>query len=249
MKIKYILLIIVLCVFIYYLYYSYYLYKISYTEGFTWNNDTIAKFFMFQNYINSSNVYDMNILQQQASEAEANYLLLHHRWPWNEHTKKKYIKANERNTYTKDLPLNSLNDAMKIYNENAILDVLFQESKEGQMLINGIWVPSSTKNIQEELPSGYGNFGYNSGLIENRTKDLIKCNNDGYLERITYTGKNRNHYGQQTEKKSILNYMLLENLIPGFTFLKGPCNPCMALNPTLSSSQYKCPFNIKVKLY
>jgi hypothetical protein len=36
----------------------------------------------------------------------------------------------------------------------------------------------------------------------------------------------------------------LENIIPGFTFLNGPCNPCGAIN---EKADYSCPFKLNVK--
>ena len=36
----------------------------------------------------------------------------------------------------------------------------------------------------------------------------------------------------------------LENLIPGFTFVNGPCNPCGALN---EKPDYSCSFKLNVK--
>jgi hypothetical protein len=36
----------------------------------------------------------------------------------------------------------------------------------------------------------------------------------------------------------------LENVIPGFSFTNGPCNPCGALKQT---ADYSCPFQLNVK--
>jgi hypothetical protein len=41
-----------------------------------------------------------------------------------------------------------------------------------------------------------------------------------------------------------LDYNDLENVIPGFKFLKQPCNPCIALN---AKPNYTCPFSVKTK--
>ena len=67
--------------------------------------------------------------------------------------------------------------------------------------------------------------------------------NGGTLERITYTGKG-GIFGEQTSKVSPVNYNDLENIIPGFEFLNGPCNPCGAIN---ENPDYSCPFKLKVK--
>ena len=36
----------------------------------------------------------------------------------------------------------------------------------------------------------------------------------------------------------------MEKIIPGFTFLSDPCNPCGAIN---AKADYSCPFQLKVK--
>jgi len=63
------------------------------------------------------------------------------------------------------------------------------------------------------------------------------------LERITYTGKG-GIFGEQKSKITPVDYKNLEKIIPGFTFLNGPCNPCGALN---ENPDYSCPFRLKVE--
>ena len=67
--------------------------------------------------------------------------------------------------------------------------------------------------------------------------------NDSILERLTYTGKG-GIYGEQTSKVTNVDYNDLENIIPGFKFLNGKCNPCKAINET---PEYSCPFKLEVK--
>ena len=105
---------------------------------------------------------------------------------------------------------------MTIYNEVAILRILSYQTKEGQFLLNGVLIQDPSGNPMEDLPSGFGNFPYKSGLLENKSNDIIKCNmknpNGATLERIKYTGKG-GIYGEQTSTITPVNYNNLENII------------------------------------
>jgi hypothetical protein len=100
---------------------------------------------------------------------------------------------------------------------------MYNQSNEGQFLINGVLVKNSNS-----LPNGVGDFAYTSGLTSN---DIIKCNmSSNTLERTTAK------YGEKT----LVDYTKLENIIPGFHFLKSPCNPC-------NENPLSCPFKIRLK--
>jgi hypothetical protein len=71
----------------------------------------------------------------------------------------------------------------------------------------------------------------------------MKNPNDATLERTTYTGKG-GIYGEQTSTVSPVDYNDLENIIPGFKFVNGPCNPCGAVN---ENPDYSCPFKLSVQ--
>jgi hypothetical protein len=155
-----------------------------------------------------------------------------------------YQAAVSRNPYVKGLPEDSTNYARTIYNEGAILRILSYQSDEGQFLLNGVLVESDKT---EKLPSGFGDFPYESGLKENREKSIIKCNmkdeNNPTLEKITYTGTN-NKFNIQTKIVEPVDYNNLENIIPGFTFTNSPCNPCGSIAAT---ADYSCEYNLKLK--
>jgi hypothetical protein len=101
--------------------------------------------------------------------------------------------------------------------------------------------------MELELPdgsSGFGDFPYKAGLLDNRVDDIIQCNMNNYtLERTKYTGKG-GIFGEQTQTITPVNYNELETIIPGFTFLNSPCNPCLALEET---PDYSCPYQLKIK--
>lgn len=196
-----------------------------------------------QNTINRGKVFDMNTIATQASQEELDYFNKNGMWPWSQRVIDLYEEAINNNPYIRTLPELATKKARTQYNEAAILRVLSYQTKEGQFMLNGVLVKDLSGNNINELPSGFGGFGYSSGLTNNKTYDIIKCNlKDDFnpIERITYTGKG----GIETEKVTKVDYKDLENLIPGFTFLSSPCNPCKAMSEI---PDYSCPFKLKVK--
>jgi len=216
-------------------------------EGFSWTPDSTQNFLLIQNTINRQKIFDIDIIKNQASQEELNYFNSNGKWPWSQKTKDLFVEALKKNPFIRTLPEDSLNYTMTIYNEAAILRVLSYQTKEGQFLLNGVLIQDPSGNNMEDLPSGFGNFPYKSGLLENKSNDIIKCNmknpNGATLERIKYTGKG-GIFGEQTSIITPVDYNNLENIIPGFTFVNGTCNPCGAINET---PDYSCPFKLKVK--
>ena len=217
-------------------------------EGFIWNNKSTQDFLITQQTINRHTIFDVNLIQNtQASQEELDYFLKNGMWPWSQKVQELYIEAVKTNPYIRTLPQAALKHTMTIYNEAAILKILSYQTKEGQFLLNGVLIQDPSGNKFEDLPSGFGDFPYEAGLLGNRSDDIIKCNmskeNDSTLERITYTGKG-GIYNEQTSKVTPVDYNDLENIIPGFYFLNGPCNPCGAIN---EQSNYSCPFRLQVK--
>ena len=214
-------------------------------EEFTmWDRQVGRSFLSIEHTLNPQKVFDIKMMQEsQASQKEVEYFNKNGMWPWSQNVIDMYVKAINNNPYVRTYWQDSVNSARKIYNQTAILRILSMQTKEGQFLINGVLVQDVSGNPKETLPSGIGNFGYSSGLIGNLQEDVIRCKFDNKgLERITYAGKGIE--GVQTKKVSNVDYNSLEDIIPGFTFLNGPCNPCVALEQT---ADYSCPFKLKVK--
>lgn len=222
----------------------------SQKEGFTWNKKSTNDFLQIENTINREKIFDVNMIQEnQASQEELDYFNKHGVWPWSQNTIELYENAIKSNSFIRTLPKDAVNYARTIYNEAAILRMISYQTKEGQFLLNGVLVKNPSGNKYEDIPDGFGEFALSkeSGLLENRSDDIIKCNmtnpNNTILERITYTGKG-GIFGEQKSKTTTVDYINLEKIIPGFTFLNGPCNPCGALN---EKPDYSCPFRLKVK--
>jgi hypothetical protein len=215
------------------------------TGSFT--QDSKSDFISIQNTINRQKVFDMDVISKQASQEELDYFNKNGKWPWSQKVIELYQESVRRNPYIRTVPEQATNEARTIYNEAAILRAISYQTKEGQFLLNGVLVEDPSGNKMEELPSGFGEFGYYSGLLGNRSDDIIKCSlkNEANptLERITYTGEG-GIYNEQNEKVTSIDYNDLESLIPGFKFLSSPCDPCKAM---ASTPDYSCPFSLKVK--
>lgn len=215
-------------------------------EGFEWSDQSTKDFILIQSTTNPNIVFDTNMIQKnQASQEEVDYFNKNGMWPWSDATKDLYMKAVNSNPYIKIAPDAALLEAQNIYNETSILMVLSYQTKEGQFLINGVEVPSYDGiNLEETLPNGFGDFPYSSGLKPDLRDDVIRCNMEtNNLERIHYSGKD-GIYGIQNYSAEPVDYMNLENIIPGFLFTKCPCNPCIAMK---MKPEYTCPFKLKVK--
>jgi len=229
------------------LYRSYYLSQLQNKgkEGFQWTDDSRDNFLLVQNTVNPNIIFDTKIIQQQASQEELDYFLKNGFWPWSKEVEHLYEKSLSKNPYIRTYAKNEIDRVKTIYNQNAILDVLAAQAKEGQFLLSGVSIKSNSINPLQDLPSGWGTFGYTSGLIK-PMNDVIKCyiedDNNVSLQKITYTGKG-GIFGQQTKKITPVDYNNLEKLIPGFSFVNGKCDPCQALK---SPANYLCPFNLDI---
>jgi len=207
-------------------------------------SQSIQNFLKIQNTKYPHINFDTDKLQQQTTKEELDFFLQNGKWPWSQEVIDLYKEAISNNKLIRSAPLEAIEYARTVYNQQAIMNILSYQTKEGDFLINGVSIHNQTPNPLEDLPSGYGSFGYQSGLITEKN-DIIKCNidpfgNNSHLEKTHYTGKG-GIFGEQTKKVSPVNYANLENEIPGFKFIDGPCNPCAAFN---NPSDYSCRYQL-----
>jgi len=203
-----------------------------------WSDETINDFVIFQNTINPQIKFDLDILQSQASEEDAKHLLKNGKWSWNSEVQKLYMDLVSINPYIRNTSEDSLNNAMTIYNQSAILQALRTQTKEGRFLLSGITY--DTVNTEENT------YGYDSGLVS-KNDTVIKCyNNNGKneLTKIEYVGDSKKLTANHLFKKTKLDYNKLETSVPGFKFINSPCEPCVALN---NPADYSCPFNLNTQ--
>jgi len=217
-------------------------------EGFvqmTWSAQTIKNFLNFEKTANPNLIFDVDIIQQQATESEVKTLLKTGKWPWDTETKKLYINAIKKNTMLKVSPEASMEQARTIYNQTIIREMISWSAPEGQFLLHGGYSINTNKDYNN---NGSGTFGIDSGLVT-KNNNLIRCgvdknnNKKAVLQEIQNQG-NDGITGAHKSKTINLDYKKLPTLIQGFRFINSPCDPCVALN---SPPNYTCPFSLTSK--
>ena len=204
----------------------------------TWSQQMINDFLKFEKTFHPNFTFDINILQQQATPDEVEYLLENNKWPWSDDIIKMYKDAIAQSSFISTNLNSSLYDAQAIYNEAAIKELLSWNSKEGTFLLNGVNIGNSKNmpaNVNNIIKCASSKSGVGTpGTTGNGTTDPIS------MQKIVYTGYDSINGSLQSQVTDIKNSDL-PSLITGFQFLKGECNPCTALqNPP----NYSCPFSI-----
>ena len=234
------------------------LYRVTITsnlkEGFSWTQKSIDEFIALQQSINPNAIFDVDRIQEQATQEEVDYFIKNGMWPWSKEVIELYKNAVSNNNYIRTNLGDSVLEARKIYNENIILEILSWQEKEGQFLVTGVTV-SYEKNDGKDR-DGLGTYAYNSSLVTDATNpkaSVIKCDTDFeinsdtnskiVLKQYQYTG-DESIFREHQEKITNIDYNNLEKLVPGFKFLKDPCNPCLALN---DPANYSCPYKLYIK--
>jgi len=147
-----------------------------------WCPQSIDTFLKIQNTINPYTNFDTSVIQKQASQREVDYFIARGFWPWSKEVEDLFIEKTNKNTYIRSYPPDAMIHAKTIYNENAIKQVLADKSLDKGIIIN---------SLEPDL-SGYGDFGYTSGLKTNETnpKSVIIRKNykTGELEKIQFLG-------------------------------------------------------------
>jgi hypothetical protein len=247
MKYSYIKTIIILIMVILFLHFIYKYVKNIYgknVEGFQnnnyekWSPQLIKQFNIYQTTINDNvNQFDLDLLQKQATPEEALQLIKTGYWPWPDDLKNEYINKVWSSTIVKIDPYYALNYAMSIYNKNAARELLAWNTKEGHFLLYGGDLGIS-KEIKEQSIS--------KDSVEH-LNNTIKCTNDHHgnsvMQKKVYTGMNLWN-GYMNSTTATIKPEDIPNEMPGFSFVKEPCNPCVALN---SPGDYSCPFKLNVK--
>jgi len=93
-------------------------------EPFTWNDTSAQSFLVTQHSMNPHIVFDLGVLQSQASQEEVDYFNENNKWPWSSSTTQLYETAIKKNPYIRTYSGDAVNYAQSIYNETAILTIL-----------------------------------------------------------------------------------------------------------------------------
>jgi hypothetical protein len=194
-----------------------------------WSPDLIRRFNIYQTTVNdNNNQFDLDQLQRQASPEEAEELLRTGYWPWPDDLKNLYIEKVWSNPIIKIDPQYALNYAMRLYNKNAVTELLAWNTKEGKFLLYG------------------GDLGVTDGMpkdLNNTIKCSTDANNNSVMKKKIYTGMNLWN-GYMNTTTTIVKPEDIPKEMPGFSFVKGACNPCVALN---SPGDFSCPFKLNVE--
>jgi hypothetical protein len=194
-----------------------------------WSPDLIKRFNIYQTTVNNNkNQFDLDLLQKQATPQEVEQLLKTGYWPWPQDLKYEYLEKVWASPIIKIEPQYALNYAMSVYNKTAARELLAWNTKEGHFLLYG------------------GDLGVSNDMPQN-VHNTIKCstdsNNNPVMEKKIYTGFNlwNGHINSTT---TIVKPEDIPKEMHGFSFVKSPCNPCVALN---SPGDFSCPFKLNVK--
>jgi hypothetical protein len=203
----------------------------SLKEGFaekenSWSKELVDKFLKFQKVLNPNVVFDMKVVQQQASPDEVEYLFMNNKWPWTKEVIDLYQQAVAENSFVKVDPGIAMIDAQRIYNEMAMKQILSFGTKEGTFLLNGVVI------------------GHNQKMPSN-VNDLVRCGTDpntkgSVVEKVVYNGYD-SISGAMNKTVTNVEFGDIPGLVNGFQFLNGPCNPCAPLD---NPPSYSCPFSL-----
>jgi len=241
----YLLILLVILVAIYFLVGSSFMKSAAKTEGFIstrWSTQTIQNFLNYEQTKNPNLIFDVDVIQQQATEAEVKTLLETGKWPWDDETKKFYMDAVKSNTMLKTSPSGAMEQARTIYNQTIIREMLSWSAAEGQFLLRGAYSAATNANEND----GSGTYGIDSGLIT-KNNNLIRCgidSNNNVVLQLTENMGNDGITGAHKKKTTTLDYNKLPSLLPGFRFINSPCDPCAGVN---SPPKYTCPFSLTSK--
>jgi len=197
-----------------------------------WPQETIDAFNKFEKTHNPNYIFDINVIQQQATPADVEYLIQNNKWFWSSEVQQMYIDALKQNIITSYDSESSLAYAQTIYNENAIKQLLSWNTKEGNFLLNGAVIGHS-----KNMPKNVNNI-VKCYIPQNDSYSNHKDNQESTPHKVVYDGYN-SIYGNMNKEVTPISNEEIPKLVSGFQFLKEPCNPCVALN---SPAQYNCPF-------
>ena len=193
--------------------------KEGYTSS-TWSNELIERFLAYQYFHNPRYIFDIDIIQKQASSEEAEDYLNNGNWTWSPEVEKLYTNYVSQLPFVSISSNSSLEDAKKIYNETAITDLMAWNSKEGQFILNGAVI------------------GQSPGLPKN-INNQIKCNTKGKMIKII--NKDVDIYpGYMIQEKKFLPSEDIPKTLAGFKFIDEICNPC------IQGGKNNCKFKLNI---
>lgn len=193
----------------------------------TWKPETLYNYLLTQKTNNENVIYDPIILQQNATQEEAEYFLKNGYWYWSEKTKREYIDKLNKNTIVRTFPKQSLEIYQKIYPEKTIQEILYFNSPEGEFVLEDT-IYNENQNKEKAHNKGMGIFGFTSGLLNEESNQRIGCRKlkgDQTSEPYLII-PSKGTYSQVLPKAKKLDYSQIPELINGFQYMNETCNPC-----------------------
>lgn len=195
--------------------------------------ETIDKFIVLQSFNNPNTYFDLKQLSKQASEQDLQYYNKNGYWYWDEATKKAYQDDLNHNSMQQEYPKGQyMRNAQNTYNQNIMKQILSWRAPEGQFLMNGVITGNQDYEENKNLLTGHGTFAYENGLLQKGDAQIVCKDNKLSLKKMV---------GSSVPIYAPLNYKLLPKLVPGFSFTKRECDPCVALK---DKPDYSCPFTL-----
>lgn len=230
---KIIFIILFLLVFLLLLYHFYLSIIVEpFTNNNLWSDDLKQRFLAYQKTMNKNNYqFNLDILQKQVNPKQVENYLQSGYWNWPNSLIKDFLIDIGNNKLIKYEPGVALNHSMRLYNQQAISNILSWNTKEGKLLLYGIDLGATD---EDKL------YYHRASLPHNSIKCVTDSNGNSYMEKTEFNGIDKLS-GYPIEKKTRLKPDELTNVIPGFSFVKDKCDPCVALD-----GDYSCPFNINV---
>ena len=212
----------------------------------TWEPETVYNYLLTQKTNNDHIIYDPVILQQNATQEEADFFLTNGYWPWSQETKDKYIEILDKNTIVRNFAPKSVNTDQKIYPEKTIQEILAFNTPEGKFVLQDA-ISNEKENQERAYNKGIGIFGFTSGLLNPSSNKIVGCRKlpTDQTDQPYLITPGKGTYSQVLPKARKLDYAEIPELIDGFEFTNGPCNPCTMLN---LPPDYSCKFKVNKKV-
>lgn len=235
----------------------------SMAEGFQlinttpWSDEQTQQYILLQHSIHPNMIFDAKTIQKVTSPEELAFYLKNRTWKWSPEVEELYKSNLNHNPYISTFDEDGLQYAKSIYSQGQIIQILSQQSKEGQFLLNGIILKNNDQSTKDPLEAssifnkpeypiircGASDNNPNAPLIP---QEILPGNFNGQVNNTgcKTLGSDSTALYEDVKRtyNPITDFSLLPQKIPGFKFQGEPCNPCLALN-----MDYSCKFEIDIK--